>query len=180
VDSTGRRDRLAKAFRWRFIASSLPHPLSARSGQCSEASWVAPLTTEILQERVDVKKNRLPHYRARGYDEYWLLICAHPINPACQFEATRDFDPAQVLSPFDRSFFYNCWQTLSLEWIPAQPPPQGCLCAYQGVALIPKRKAARLTAMSPTSVPVRIARTSSQPRSANGPTSSKAPSTKSS
>lgn len=82
--------------------------------QCSEASWVAPLTKEILQERVDAKKGLLPAYRAKGYDTYWLLICAHPTNPACRFEVARDFDPVHVRSPFDRTFFYDCWHTLEL------------------------------------------------------------------
>ncbi|MFY2765066.1 hypothetical protein [Arenimonas sp. MALMAid1274] len=82
--------------------------------QCIEASWVAPLTTEVLQERLDVKSVLLPTYRKKGYDAYWLLICAHPTNPACRFEAARDFDPTQVLSPFDRTFFYDGWQAVEL------------------------------------------------------------------
>lgn len=82
--------------------------------QCSEASWVAPLTKEIIQERVDVKKDLLPDYRVKGYDAYWLLICAHPTNPACRFEPARNFDPTHVLSPFDRTFFYDCWHALEL------------------------------------------------------------------
>ncbi|WP_163841150.1 hypothetical protein [Pseudoxanthomonas sacheonensis] len=82
--------------------------------QCSEASWVASLTKEVLQERADAKKDLLPGYRAKGYDAYWLLICAHPTNPACRFEAARDFCPAHVLSPFDRTFFYDRWHALEL------------------------------------------------------------------
>lgn len=86
--------------------------------QCSEASWVAPLTNEVLQERVDAKKRLLPDYRVNGYDAYWLLICAHPTNPACRFEVARDFDPVRVQSPFDRTFFYDRWHALELGLAP--------------------------------------------------------------
>lgn len=82
--------------------------------QCSEASWVAPLTPEVLQERVDAKKVCLSKYRMKGYDAYWLLICAHPTNPACRFEVARDFDPKLIESPFDRTFFYDGWHALDL------------------------------------------------------------------
>lgn len=82
--------------------------------QCSEASWVAPLTKDILQERVDAKGELLSLYRTKGYENYWLLICAHPTNPACRFEIARDLDPAHIISPFDRTFFFDCWQTIEL------------------------------------------------------------------
>ena len=82
--------------------------------QCIEAASVDQLTTQVLQERVDAKNLLLPAYRKKGYGAYWLLICADPINPACRFEAARDFDPAQVRSPFDRTFFYDGWHALEL------------------------------------------------------------------
>lgn len=82
--------------------------------QISEASWVAPLTSEILQERVEAKARCLPSYRLKGYAEYWLLICADPMNPACRFDPARDFDPKKVISPFDRTFFYDAWHLIEL------------------------------------------------------------------
>lgn len=82
--------------------------------QASNATWVALLTKEVLQERVDAKKALLPDYLKKSYDAYWLLICAHPINPACRFEIRGDFIPGQISSPFDRTFFYDCWQTIEL------------------------------------------------------------------
>lgn len=82
--------------------------------QISEASWVAPLTASVLQERVDAKTRRLTDYRLNGYPEYWLLICADPLNPACRFEPARDFDPATITSPFDRTFFYDAWFLIEL------------------------------------------------------------------
>lgn len=111
---TATRERLPSALQKHFRELRFWREAERGIWQCSEASWVAPLTAEVLQDRIDAKKDRLPVYRAKGYDAYWLLICAHPTNPACRFEATRDLDTAQVLSPFDRTFFYDCWQALEM------------------------------------------------------------------
>lgn len=86
--------------------------------QCSEATWVAPLTQDTLQECVDKKQQLLSLYKAKGYDAYWLLICAHPTNPACRFEPARDLDPTKIISDFDRTFFYDAWHAIEL----ALPP----------------------------------------------------------
>lgn len=118
----------AEEFEVRVIkADRFPHPLNEKLSelrfwreprrgiwQCMEATWVAPLTAKILQERIDAKSALLPVYRSKGYDAYWLLICAHPTNPACQFEVARDFQSEEVRSPFDRTFFFNGWQVLEL------------------------------------------------------------------
>ncbi len=82
--------------------------------QCSEATWVSPLTHGVLQQIVDRKRDRLATYWSKGYDAYWLLICAHPTNPACRFEASLDFDPSTVVSDFDRTFFFDAWHAMEL------------------------------------------------------------------
>lgn len=82
--------------------------------QIAEAGWVAALTPGVLQEAVNGKASLLPIYRLKGFDEYWLLICAHPRNPACRFDPGPDFDGAAVCSPFDRTFFYDAWHLLEL------------------------------------------------------------------
>lgn len=82
--------------------------------QISEANSVAPLTIEVLQERIEAKAQRLPSYRLKGYAESWLLICADPRNPACRFDPPVAFDPKKVTSPFDRTFFYDAWHLIEL------------------------------------------------------------------
>jgi hypothetical protein len=82
--------------------------------QIAEAGWVAALTPNVLQDAVNGKASLLSTYRLKGFDEYWLLICAQPLNPACRFEPGDDFDAAAVCSPFDRTFFYDAWHLFEL------------------------------------------------------------------
>ena len=82
--------------------------------QIAEAGWVAALTPAILQPVVDNKATLLPTYQLRSLDAYWLLICAHPSNPACRFEPSPGFDGTVVHSPFDRTFFYDRLHCLEL------------------------------------------------------------------
>ncbi|NII74191.1 hypothetical protein FHW84_002776 [Dyella sp. SG562] len=117
-----------------FVGSELPDELrpwlsavrfwttnSPGIWQIAEAGWVAALTPAILQPVVDAKATLLPNYRLRGFDAYWLLICAHPSNPACRFDPCPGFDGAAVRSPFDRTFFYDCWHWLELGRLAGGP-----------------------------------------------------------
>lgn len=93
--------------------------------QIAEAGWVAMLTPKVLQEAVDGKASLLPSYRLKGFDEYWLLICAQPLNPACRFDPGPEFDAAAVSSPFDRTFFYDAWHLLELGITPEEAVSAG-------------------------------------------------------
>ena len=72
----------------------------------ARAGWVAPLQTEALQTRVDEKAKRLGTYTA-SITENWLIIVANAMNPSQLIEARKDFQPASIVSPFERTYFYR-------------------------------------------------------------------------
>lgn len=47
-------------------------------------------------------------------DEYWLLIYARLVKSAEMFEEVYGFDGSALTSPFDRTFFYDCWRSKEL------------------------------------------------------------------
>lgn len=71
----------------------------ARSG------WVAPVTVEALQSRVDEKASRLSKYQD-SVAETWLLVVADGMKPSQLFEVRSDFEAHRVTSPFARAYFY--------------------------------------------------------------------------
>jgi hypothetical protein len=71
----------------------------------ARAGWVAPVTVEALQARIDDKAKRLPGYR-NEIPEHWLLIYADGMKPSQLFEVRADFEPGKVVSPFTRTYFY--------------------------------------------------------------------------
>jgi hypothetical protein len=78
------------------------------------AGWVAPLTVDILQSRIDEKAARLPEYQ-NDVRENWLLIFADGMKPSQLFDVRADFDPAKVVSPFDRTYFYGHPERATIE-----------------------------------------------------------------
>jgi hypothetical protein len=82
--------------------------------QSVEATWVAPFTVELFQERVDAKHEKLETYREGGFDELWLLIGASQLNPAQRFDWHASFDPGKIRSRFDRTVFCDGWRTFEL------------------------------------------------------------------
>jgi hypothetical protein len=97
-----------------FVWGMTTHVASQELWYPSQATWVAPFTVELFQERIDAKRRKLQTYRSKEYAEVWLLICADMANPATQFDNHVDFDPTQVESPFDRTYFCNGWQSFRL------------------------------------------------------------------
>ena len=71
----------------------------------ARAGWVAPVSVDALQSRVDEKAKRLSSY-GNELKEIWLLIFADGMKPSQLFEVRADFEPAKVVSPFDRTFFF--------------------------------------------------------------------------
>lgn len=72
----------------------------------SGVGWFAPLKVSALQERVDDKAKRLQEYR-KAVEENWLIIIADTMSPSAFFEAKSDFDAQAILSPFNRTFYYQ-------------------------------------------------------------------------
>src|SRR5688572_12715734 len=70
------------------------------------AGWVAPLTVDALQLRVDEKAKRLPEYREHAR-ENWLVIVSDGMKPSQLFEVPSGFQLEKVSSPFDRTYFYG-------------------------------------------------------------------------
>jgi len=91
-------------------AISLVHALGVPSREmahwtAARAGWVAPLTADALQLRVDEKAKRLAEYRS-DVGENWLLIFADGMKPSQLFEVPLDFQAENVSSPFERTYFY--------------------------------------------------------------------------
>jgi hypothetical protein len=70
------------------------------------AGWVAPVTVEALQARVDEKVKRLRNYRDT-VSENWLVIFADATKPSGLFDAQSFLEARKVASPFSRTFFYG-------------------------------------------------------------------------
>lgn len=72
----------------------------------ARAGWVAPLTAEALQSRIDEKTTRLLKYK-KTVSENWLIVVADGTKPSQLFDAKTEFDARAISSPFSRSFFYG-------------------------------------------------------------------------
>lgn len=80
-------------------ASEMAHWTVARAG------WVAPVSVDALQSRVDEKAARLPKYQ-ESVEENWLLVVADGMKPSQLFEVRPEFEAHKVASPFARTYFY--------------------------------------------------------------------------
>jgi hypothetical protein len=81
--------------------------------QAPMASWVQGISAETLQPVICRKAKKMEAYRAMGCDELWLLIYAKPKSSE-MFDLVHGFHPAQLHSPFARTFFADPWRTLEL------------------------------------------------------------------
>ena len=78
------------------------------------AGWVAPMTNEILQTRVDEKAALLPKYVLR-VKKNWLLLVSDGTKPSQLFELPTKEDALAVVSPFDRTFYLSRFKGVVLE-----------------------------------------------------------------
>lgn len=92
----------------------------ATDWQSPVTAWVQGITNERLQPIIDSKAADLPEYRKMGCDEYWLLIYARVGKAAEIFDESHGFDRSTLVSPFDRTFFYDGWRSITL--CDARPP----------------------------------------------------------
>ena len=90
---------------------SLVHGLGVPSREMAHwtvarAGWVAPLTADALQLRVNEKAKLLQEYRTHAR-ENWLVIVSDGMKPSQLFDVRSGFSPETVSSPFDRTYFYG-------------------------------------------------------------------------
>jgi hypothetical protein len=86
-------------------ALGVPSPAMAH-WSVARAGWVAPLTVEALQSRIDEKALRLPKYEDT-IAENWLLIVAEGRQPSQFFDVRSSLEPRRIRSPFARTYFYE-------------------------------------------------------------------------
>lgn len=72
----------------------------------ARAGWAAPLTEQVLRDRIAEKARRLPSYRS-VVPENWLLLVADRTRPSQLFDLDADLDVRSVKTPFERAFFYG-------------------------------------------------------------------------
>lgn len=85
---------------YRHPESFTPHWLAARAG------WIAPLTFELIQSRINEKASRIDSYRA-AISEVWLLIGVHGTDPSQFFDFNTEGLEGVFRSPFDRTYFLD-------------------------------------------------------------------------
>ncbi|MFQ5465548.1 MAG: hypothetical protein ACE5EI_06445 [Thermodesulfobacteriota bacterium] len=71
------------------------------------AGWMADLTPETLQERINRKAGNLPRYQ-KFVERNWLLLVSDSTYLSQMFQLPENFDASAVSSPFDRTF-YLCY-----------------------------------------------------------------------
>lgn len=77
-------------------------------------AWVAPLTAEILQARVDEKASLLPKYRER-VERNWLLLVSDGGRPSQFFDPPTAAVASLVSSPFTRTFYFGRFAEVVVE-----------------------------------------------------------------
>ncbi|WP_315386265.1 hypothetical protein [uncultured Stenotrophomonas sp.] len=78
-------------------------------------AWsVQPISVERLQPIIDKKNRLIADYRRMECDELWLLIYARAGKIAEAWDEAVGFDPTELQSAFDRTFFYDFWRSHEL------------------------------------------------------------------
>jgi hypothetical protein len=78
------------------------------------AGWVAPLTAEVLQARIDEKGAHLPNYSKRA-KENWLVLVSDGARPSQFFDPPTREVASAVSSPFDRTFYFARFRGIVIE-----------------------------------------------------------------
>lgn len=68
------------------------------------AGWIAPLTPELIQSRIDEKAGRIGSYR-EAMAEVWLVIGIRGTDPSQFFDYNTEGLGGTFRSPFDRTYF---------------------------------------------------------------------------
>jgi hypothetical protein len=78
------------------------------------AGWVAPLTREMLQARVDEKASQLPKYTLRVATT-WLLLVSDGAKPSQFLDPPAPEAASAVVSPFERTFYFGRFKRIVME-----------------------------------------------------------------
>ncbi len=70
------------------------------------AGWVATISTDLLQRKVNEKAARLPTYLQR-VSKNWLLLVGDGSHPSRFMRVVPDISVSAVKSPFDRTFLFG-------------------------------------------------------------------------
>ncbi len=71
------------------------------------AGLVVKLTPKHLQDRINIKSQKLKSYREdKNFGEIWLLLVADRTRPSQKFERRSDSSFNSLSSPFDKTFYY--------------------------------------------------------------------------
>jgi hypothetical protein len=112
---------------WRqdYVANALPDAINVVNmlavpepgvahWSAPSAGWVAPMTREVLQTRVDEKAALLAKYRER-IKTNWLVLVSDGARPSQFFEPPTREHASAVVSPFDRTFYFARFDSLVIE-----------------------------------------------------------------
>jgi hypothetical protein len=72
------------------------------------AGWVAPVTAELIQSRIDEKAIRIGTYRT-AISEVWLVIGVRGTDPSQFFDFNTDDLGGTFRSPFDRTYVLDAF-----------------------------------------------------------------------
>ena len=81
----------------------VPH-ISMAHWNVVTSGWTSPLSTQILQARIDEKSKRIHSYK-KSTNIIWLLIVADATKASQLVVPKNDYN--SLVSPFDRTFFYR-------------------------------------------------------------------------
>jgi hypothetical protein len=84
----------------------LPEPTLKDHWTVAGAGWVAPLTSQHIDERIQAKAALLPNYR-KVVAENWLVIVSEGRSPSQFFDQTSIKSLDAFESPFERTYFYD-------------------------------------------------------------------------
>jgi hypothetical protein len=88
-----------------------PHWLVAAAG------WVAPLTAELVQARIDQKAPRMAQYKT-ALPEVWLVIGVLGRDPSQFFDVDTSQLNVTMNSPFHRTYFLDSFRGVALALHP--------------------------------------------------------------
>lgn len=91
----------------------VPEPEMAHWSSPS-AGWVAPMTCEVLQARIDEKAALLAKY-AKRVRTNWLVLASDGGRPSQFFDPPTLEAASAVVSSFDRTFYFARFRSLVIE-----------------------------------------------------------------
>ncbi|HEX9390764.1 MAG TPA: hypothetical protein VF928_05580 [Usitatibacteraceae bacterium] len=112
------RDRVPKQVH-RLAAYNVPNSNRAFF-YAPGATWVASLTSEVVQRVLDSKEPKIPAYRSQCV-ETWLVIAHDTNRMSTWFELSYEPSNVEFVSSFDRVFLLNLFAN-KLEELNVSPP----------------------------------------------------------